>query len=126
MTPKDTDKLQSRIKDEELRSFATSAHSEKAAVTIELDLPFPKVELGRGGPGMPKELRPKRVVEESAEETEAAQEIERAARAAIEKIVKGGVNWLELGKAGFTRVSADELRQLVDVEGIRFIHPRPD
>ena len=75
---------------------------------------------------MPMSLRPKRVIEESAEESDAARETERAARAKIEKIVKDSVKWLELGKAGFTRVSADELRQLVDVEGIRCIHPRSD
>ena len=120
------DNIQSRIKDKQLRNFATSAGSEKEAVTIELELPFPKVELGRGGAGMPMSLRPKRVIEESAEESDAARETERAARAKIEKIVKDSVKWLELGKAGFTRVSADELRQLVEVEGIRCIHPRSD
>ncbi len=126
MTPIKTDKLRIRIKDKGLRSFATSTKSGKAAVTIELDLPFPKVELGHGGLGMPIRLRPKRVIEESVDEVEAAQEVERAARMAIENIVEGRVNWLELGKAGFTKVSASELRQLINVDGIRFIHPRRD
>lgn len=124
--PAITDNLQIRIKDEHLRHFATSNESATAAVTIELDLPFPQVELAHSDLGRQFGLRPKRVTQESAEEVKAAQEIERVTRRAIKKIVKNPVTWLELGKAGFTRVSVSELQQLLAVDGIRFIHPRRD
>ena len=121
-----TDNQLIRVKDEQLRLFATSSKSGTAAVTIELDLPFPQVELARGGLGKPFGLRPRKVIDESAEEVKAAQEIERVTRRVIEKIIENPVTWLELGKAGFTRVSVSELQQLLKVDGIRFIHPRRD
>ena len=121
-----TDNQLIRVKDEQLRLFATSSESGTAAVTIELDLPFPQVELARGGLGTPFGLRPRKVIDESVEEVKAAQEIERVTRRAIERIIENPVTWLELGKAGFTRVSVSELQQLLEVGGIRFIHPRRD
>lgn len=120
------DELGGRIRDEGLRSFAAGADSSKKAVTIELALPFPKVEFERGDLGSGKAMRPKRVVQMPEGEAKAARKVERAARAAINGIVKDKVKWLELGKAGFTRVSAEELRQLAEVKGVRFIHPRED
>ena len=78
-----TDNQLIRVKDEQLRLFATSSESGTAAVTIELDLPFPQVELARGGLGTPFGLRPRKVIDESVEEVKASQEIERVTRRAI-------------------------------------------
>lgn len=118
------DKWRGRITDEALRQFAASDQTDKCNVTIELDLPMPKVEMQAAEPGNPVGPRPKRVAIESIEETQSASALESKARNAIEKIVRDKIRWLEIGKAGFASVSTNELRQLVEIDGVRRIHLR--
>lgn len=113
--------LLDKIPDPELRGFALGASSEPQLVLVELDLPRPKLNLGaeRSIGGRSRRARSLEGTDEQAKST-------RARSAAVVDALGGmGLSARPLRSSGVVLVEVlpDQLRKVVDLEGVRKIHP---
>lgn len=74
------ERLAEKIPDEDLRHLAGHRPGETAAVIIELELPYRKIDFGRAGGGGHRPALPRRAAAESAEEGD---EVERTTAEAL-------------------------------------------
>jgi hypothetical protein len=116
------DSWESKLADEELRRLSAKRGPGTLSVIVQLELPRPRVEMGRSERGGVGALRPRRVETESESEQRSLEDLIARARAFLEQLLGKSPVWLGAARAFGVEASGDQLRAIARSPLVRRIY----